>query len=166
MEWFSSLPTSWSLEGMLIFSSLIFFLVATTHEIIPFLKTQALSYLRAFVSAVFPTQNALLQSPPPFSRESSYPPDDVRFLCSLCGYLFTYSTAVCKFYEGLPIVIFPGPSILLVFNFFFLFTATPATYGSSQAKGQIKAEAEAYATATRTPYLSCIFDPHHSLQQY
>ena len=48
-------------------------------------------------------------------------------------------------------------SATYVFNsFFFLFTAAPEACGSSQARGQIEAAAEAYTTATATPDLSCI----------
>ena len=38
-----------------------------------------------------------------------------------------------------------------MFFFFFLFRATPAAYGNSQARGHIGAAAEAYATATAMP---------------
>ena len=49
--------------------------------------------------------------------------------------------------------------------FFFLFTATPVAYGSSQARGQIGAAAEAYVTVTATLDPSCICNLHHSLCQ-
>ena len=47
----------------------------------------------------------------------------------------------------------------------FPFMAEPAAYGSSWARGRIKAVAEAYATAMATLDLSRICDPCHSLQQ-
>ena len=40
----------------------------------------------------------------------------------------------------------------------FLFKATPVAYGSSWAKGQIRAAAGATATDTATPDLSLIWD--------
>ena len=43
--------------------------------------------------------------------------------------------------------------------------AAPAAYGSSQAKGGIRAAAAAYATAMATLDPSCIFDLHCSLWQ-
>ena len=49
---------------------------------------------------------------------------------------------------------------------FFLFRATSEAHGSSQARGQIRAAAEAYATATATLDLSRICDPRSSLWQY
>ena len=49
---------------------------------------------------------------------------------------------------------------------FSLFTATPASDGSSQARGQITALVAAHTTATTTPTLSCISNPYHSLQQF
>ena len=51
------------------------------------------------------------------------------------------------------------------FSFFHLFRAVPLAYGGSQARGQIRAKAPAYATATAMPYLSCICDLHHSSWQ-
>ena len=50
--------------------------------------------------------------------------------------------------------------------FFFLFMATPAVYGSSQARGQIRGAAVTHATTTATQDLSCFRDLHHSLCQY
>ena len=44
--------------------------------------------------------------------------------------------------------------------------AAPATYGSYQARGQIRAAAEAYTTATAMQDLSHICDLHHSLRQH
>ena len=44
--------------------------------------------------------------------------------------------------------------------------AAPAAYGSSQARSQIRAVAEAYATATATPDPSRICNLRHSLRQY
>ena len=52
----------------------------------------------------------------------------------------------------------------LTFNF--LFIPTPIAYGSSQARGQIRAAAEAHTTATTPPNLSCICDLCCSLQQH
>ena len=46
-------------------------------------------------------------------------------------------------------------SVKLTFFFFFLFGAVPTAYGSSQARGQIRAMAVAYTTATAT------WDPIH-----
>ena len=43
--------------------------------------------------------------------------------------------------------------------------ATPFTYGSSWARGQIRATAVAYATAMVRAYLSFFWDLRHSLQQ-
>ena len=43
--------------------------------------------------------------------------------------------------------------------FFFPFTAAPAVYGSSQARGQIGAAAVTYATAMATPDLSPCLQP-------
>ena len=49
-----------------------------------------------------------------------------------------------------------GDFFVWVFFFFFfgLFRAAPTAYGSSQARGRIRAVATAYATATATPDLS------------
>ena len=52
------------------------------------------------------------------------------------------------------------PSSFSFFSFliFFLFMAAPLAYGSSQAKGKIRAAAGAYSTATVTPdpaYAAC-----------
>ena len=51
--------------------------------------------------------------------------------------------------------------------FYLLFMATSATYGSSQAMGQIGLVAAGPCTATVTAMrdLSCICNPHHSSQQ-
>ena len=49
--------------------------------------------------------------------------------------------------------------------FFFLFMATPVAYGSSQARGQIRAAAEVYITAMPTLDPSCICSLLHSLWQ-
>ena len=54
---------------------------------------------------------------------------------------------------------------IYLFNYFFifyfnLFRAAPASYGSSQARGRIRAVAAACTTAT--PGGSCISDVHHS----
>ena len=42
---------------------------------------------------------------------------------------------------------------------------TPVAYGNSQARGPIRAVAEAYATATATQHPSCISDLLHNLRQ-
>ena len=48
-----------------------------------------------------------------------------------------------------------------------LFRATPRAYGSSQARGQIRAAAACpYTTATATPDLRRICDLYHSLQKW
>ena len=44
--------------------------------------------------------------------------------------------------------------------------ATPATYASSQARGQIGAAAEVYTTVTAPRSPSPICDLHHSLRQH
>ena len=49
--------------------------------------------------------------------------------------------------------------------FVFLFRAVPAAYGSYWSRGQIRAAAEAYTTATAVLDPSCICDPCHSSQQ-
>ena len=49
---------------------------------------------------------------------------------------------------------------------FFLFTSTPVANRSSQARGQIRAAAETYTTATAMQDPSRICDLHHSLWQY
>ena len=49
--------------------------------------------------------------------------------------------------------------------FLFLFMATPVAYGSSQARGPIRTAAEAYATATAIPDLSCICNLLYGLWQ-
>ena len=50
--------------------------------------------------------------------------------------------------------------------FYLLFRATPAAYGGSQARGQIRAAATAYTTATGMLDPSCVCDLHHSSQQH
>ena len=50
--------------------------------------------------------------------------------------------------------------------YFFLFRAAPVAHGSSWARGPIRAAAKAYATATATQDLSCIYDIWHSLWQH
>ena len=56
---------------------------------------------------------------------------------------------------------------LLVFFFFFfsLFSAAGIAYGSSQARGLIRAIAPAYTTATAVQDPSLVYDLHHSLRQ-
>ena len=56
-------------------------------------------------------------------------------------------------------------AFLFVINFFFLFMAAPATPESSQARGQIGATAEAYATATATSDPSHVCDLYLGFQQ-
>ena len=48
---------------------------------------------------------------------------------------------------------------------FCIFRAAPMTYESSQARHQIGAEAEAYATARAMQDASLVCDLHHSSQQ-
>ena len=55
-------------------------------------------------------------------------------------------------------------TVPLFFFFNFLVRAAPVAHGNSWAKG-IGAAAEAYATATATPDLSCIYNLHCSLWQ-
>ena len=43
--------------------------------------------------------------------------------------------------------------------------AAPVANGSFWARGQVRAAAKAYTTATATLDVSCLFHPHHSLQQ-
>ena len=52
------------------------------------------------------------------------------------------------------------------FFFFFFLGTSPATYGSSQARGRIRAVAMAYTTATTMPDPSCICDLYHSSWQH
>ena len=52
-----------------------------------------------------------------------------------------------------------------VFFFFFLFMDVPAAYGNLQARGRIRAAAEAYATVMATSDLSRICDLCCSLPQ-
>ena len=57
-----------------------------------------------------------------------------------------------------------GPSSsFFLFFLFSLFMATPTAYGSSQARGQIRAAAEACATAIATVDGSHICDLRHTL---
>ena len=46
------------------------------------------------------------------------------------------------------------------FSYFFFFTVTPATYGNSQARGQIRAAVTGYTTTTATPDPSSICSLH------
>ena len=48
---------------------------------------------------------------------------------------------------------------------FFFFMAALAAYGISQARGQIRAAAKGYTTATVTPDPSCMYNLHHSSWQ-
>ena len=57
------------------------------------------------------------------------------------------------------LLLFPIGSFFPGHNFLFLFTAAPAAYGGSQARGQIELQLPAYTTATERPDLS------HSLRQ-
>ena len=52
-----------------------------------------------------------------------------------------------------------------MFPSLFLFMVEPVAYGSSQARGQIRAAVEAYATATATLDLSQICNLHSGLTQ-
>ena len=56
--------------------------------------------------------------------------------------------------------------VCYLFIFKFLFRATPVAYGSSQARGGIRATAGAYATGIAMPDPSCICDLHRSLKQH
>jgi len=55
---------------------------------------------------------------------------------------------------------------LSFFFLFFLFGATPITYRSSQARGQIGSAAGSHATGKAKPDLSCICKLHCSLCQH
>ena len=59
----------------------------------------------------------------------------------------------------------PGCSYFLVAFFIYFLVASPVTYGSSWARGWIRAAAEAYAKVTATPYLIHVCDLLCSLQQ-
>ena len=48
---------------------------------------------------------------------------------------------------------------------FFYFTALPAAYGSSWARGEIRLQLPAYTTATTTPDLSHVYNLQHSSWQ-
>ena len=65
--------------------------------------------------------------------------------------------------------VYQGPYFIFIFyiikNFVFLFTVTPAAYGSSWARVQIGAAPEAYATTMAAPDLSYICDICRSLWQ-
>lgn len=115
-QWFSSQPTSWSLGDMLILPCFIFFQNITTHETPQFLKipdsllSQALCKC-CFLYPEFSAPNLY----PSFSGDPSFTLQ--MMLASLFFFwLFTYSTIIHKFYEGLPITISPGPSILWFLN--------------------------------------------------
>ena len=51
-------------------------------------------------------------------------------------------------------------------SFLSFFLAAPMAYGSSRARGRMRAATEAYTTATAPQDPSCIYKLHHSLQQY
>ena len=55
---------------------------------------------------------------------------------------------------------------LFIYLFIYFVRATPAAYGSSQARGQIGVAAAHYTTATATWDPSCVCDLYHSSQQY
>ena len=55
--------------------------------------------------------------------------------------------------------------IVIIIIIYVFYTATPAAYGSSWARGGIRAVAEVYTTAAPTLDLSHICDLHHSLWQ-
>ena len=56
--------------------------------------------------------------------------------------------------------------LFIYFLIFCLFTATPAAYGSSQARGRTGAVAAAYTAATAMWYQSHVCDLHHSSWQW
>ena len=55
--------------------------------------------------------------------------------------------------------------LLLLLFFFLSFRATPTACGGSQARGQIRAVAASYTTATARPDTSLVCDLHHSSWQ-
>ena len=62
-------------------------------------------------------------------------------------------------------IFFSSKYIFCFLGFFFcLFRATPAAYGYSQARGELKLQLLAYTTATAMPDLSCICNLRHSSQ--
>ena len=65
----------------------------------------------------------------------------------------------------LDVLFFYCLAISLFIYFIFIFRAASAAYGSSLARGQIRATAEAYATAIATQDLSCICNLCHILWQ-
>ena len=58
-----------------------------------------------------------------------------------------------------------GLKVPTLYFFFFLFTATTAEYGTSQARGWIRAAAKSPHQSHSNARSSCIFDLHHSSQQ-
>ena len=56
--------------------------------------------------------------------------------------------------------------VFVFFSFFFFFRAIPAVYGSSWAKGRIRAAAAGLARAIATRDPSLTYDLHYSLQQW
>ena len=69
-------------------------------------------------------------------------------------------------------ILFYGCIIFIVYMYYIIylfvyscFRVAPAAYGSSQTGSQIGATAEAYATATATWDLSCIWDLCHNSWQ-
>ena len=56
--------------------------------------------------------------------------------------------------------------MLVLLTISFLIIAAPMAYEGSQARGQMGAAAEAYATAMATPDLSCICELHCTLWQH
>ena len=94
-------------------------------------------YSRTLLFISFPSANPKLLIDPFFTR---LPFGNHKFVFDVCK---TVSGFVC-----------------------FVFTVAFAAYGSSQARGRIRAVPEAYATAMATQHPSLICDLSHSLQQF
>ena len=77
-----------------------------------------------------------------------------KFLCPLLVLLVHRHAHLCTY------------CLWLLFFLFFLFTAILVASGSSWARDQMGATAEAYTTATATPDPSPICDLHQSLWQH
>ena len=89
-----------------------------------------------------------------WSLQKEHSPADTMILSQGgCVRLLTFRTVIYK------------SCVFFGLFYFFLFRATPKAHGHSQARGQIRAAAEAYATTTATPDPSCIFDLHCSSRQ-
>ena len=74
----------------------------------------------------------------------------------------------CINFNSSPSLGWDNPEVCVLHHFFFFLRPQPVTYGSSQARSQIGAAAEPYATAiaTATLNLSSICELHHSLWQH